>query len=247
MADASHESDRILQAARQSLAHNRAGGRRAVAIGRRSAELRRAHLKRKVARLVLALTGIVLAAMAAGLVLDGIGFTGVMLTFFALVAATFVFSSYPRLKVPERARLNSGSARALVGNTELWLEAQRPALPPPAVEIVDRLGLQLDALGLQLEGLDERQPQVAEVRRLVGEYLPEVVSAYTAIPRHLRGEDSAGRVPDRDIVASLDRISTEVDSVTRQLAEGQIDKLAIRTGFLGYRYGDGAVEGESPA
>ena len=225
--------------ARASLARNRAGGRRAGAIGQRSAELRRAHLKRKVRNLTIAITGILLVAMGAGLLLDGIGFTGVMLTFFALVAAVILLGVMPKLKVPERARLNSGSVRALVGNTELWLEAQRPALPPPAAALVDALGLQLDALGLQLEGLDEKQPQVAEVRKLVGEILPEVVSAYTAIPRHLRSEAIGGRVPDQDLTESLGRISAEIDGVTRQLAAGQIDKLAIRTTYLGYRYGEG--------
>ena len=237
-------SDRTLAEARAALVRNRAGGRRGPAIGRRSAELRKAHRLRKLRNLTVALVGIVLAAMAAGLVLDGIGFAGVMLTFFAMIVAAAVFTTFPRLKTPERARLNSGSARALVGNTELWLEAQRPALPAPAVQLVDQLGEQLDALGVQLEGLDEKQPQIAEVRKLVGEYLPDVVSTYTSIPRHLRAEPSAGRTPDEALTESLGRISAEIDSVTRQLAAGQIDKLAVRTQFLGYRYGSGP-EGET--
>jgi len=244
MPDPAHNSDRTLAQARSALVRNQAGGRRGSAIGQRSAELRKAHRKRKARNLIVALVAIVLAAMAAGLVVDGIGFAGVMLTFFAMVAATVVFTTFPRLKVPERARLNTGTARALVGNTELWLEAQRPALPAPAVELVDRLGVQLDALGLQLEGLDEKQPQVAEVRKLVGEYLPDVVSTYTSIPRHLRTEPSAGRSPDEALTESLGRISAEIDSVTRQLAAGQIDKLAVRTQYLGYRYGSGP-EGEA--
>lgn len=234
------DSERTLAQARASLQNQRAGGRRGAAIGQRSAELRREHRKRKVRNLVVAVVMILVAAMAAGLVIDGIGFAGIMLTALAVIVAGYVFSRYPQMKVPERAKLNSGPVRALVGNTELWLEAQRPALPAPAVQIVDRLGVQLDALGVQLEGLDEKQPQVAEVRRLVGEYLPEVVSTYTAIPRHLRTEPSGGRSPDEAVAESLGRISTEIDSVTRQLAAGQIDKLAVRTRFLDYKYGEGA-------
>lgn len=237
MAGEAREHGQILAAAGRSLAHQRAGGRRLQPIGQRSRELRRAHTKRKVARLVTALVAIVIAAMGAGLLLDGIGFTGIMLTLFTLIAASVLFTRYPRMKTPERARLNSGDARTMVGKTQLWLEAQRPALPAPAVQIVDNLGVQLDSLSLQLEGLDERQPQVAEVRRLVGEYLPEVVSTYTKIPRHLRGEASSGRIPDDDLAQSLGRISAEIDSVSRQIAEGQIDKLAIRTTYLGDRYG----------
>ncbi|MFA7586271.1 MAG: hypothetical protein WCY11_08775 [Novosphingobium sp.] len=230
--------------ARAALVRQRAGGRRGGAIGRRSAELRRAHLKRKVARMVTVVTAILVAAMAAGLLIDGIGFTGVMLTVLAVFAAVVLLARYPALKVPDRARLNTGNVRTLVGNTELWLEAQRPALPAPAVQVVDQIGLQLDALGVQLEGLDEKQAQVADVRKLVGEYLPEVVSTYTAIPRHLRGEPVAGTSPDAQLSESLGRISAEIDSVTRQIAQGQIDKLAIRTRYLDYKYGEDVAAGD---
>lgn len=242
MTSPAHDSDRTLTEARASLVRQQAGGRRTRSIGRRSAEIRRQHALRKAVRITTAVAAIIVAALAAGLILDGIGFTGVMLTFFAIVAAVVVFGSFPKLKVPERAALNRGSARALVGNTELWLETQRPALPAPAAQIVDRLGLQLDALGVQLEGLDEKQPAIAEVRKLVGEHLPGVVSAYTSIPRHLRAEPRAGGTPDEQLADSLGRISAEIDSVTRQLAEGQIDKLAIQTRYLDYRYGDGVEE-----
>jgi len=231
-------SDRTLAEAGASLARNRAGGRRLAPIGQRSAELRKRHWRRKVGRVTAAVVAILVAAMAAGLVLDGIGFTGVMLTFFAIVAATVLFSVFPAIKVPDRADLNRGDVRTMVGNTELWLERQRPALPAPAVQVVDRLGLQLDALGLQLQQQDESHPAVGEVRKLVGEILPEVVSTYTAIPAYLRAEPSAGRSPDQELVGSLEKISSEIDGVTRQLAAGAIDKLAIRTRYLDYKYGE---------
>jgi hypothetical protein len=228
--------------ARNSLVRQQAGGRRVQSIGRRSADIRRQHRLRKAARIAAAVGAIIVAAMVAGLILNGIGFAGVMLTLLAMVAAVVVFGSFPKFRVPERATLNRGSVRALVGNTELWLEAQRPALPAPAVQIVDRLGLQLDALGVQLEALDEKQPAIAEVRKLVGEHLPGVVSAYTAIPPHLRGEPRAGGTPDEQLADSLGKISAEIDSVTRQLADGQIDSLAVQTRFLDYKYGAGIEE-----
>lgn len=237
-----HNSDRTLAEARSSLNRQQAGGRRVQSIGRRSAEIRRKHMLRKTARIGAAVGAIFIAAMVAGLILDGIGFAGIMLTILAMIAAVLILGSFPKLKVPERAKLNQGSVRTLVGNTELWLEAQRPALPAPAVQVVDRLGLQLDALGVQLEALDEKQPAIAEVRKLVGEHLPSVVSAYTAIPRHLRAEQRAGGTPDQQLADSLAKISAEIDSVTRQLAEGQIDTLAIQTRYLDYKYGGGVEE-----
>jgi hypothetical protein len=233
------QSDRILAQARQSLANNRDFGGRRNSIGRRSAALKREHALRKLVRIGVATGAIVFAAMLAGLVIDGIGWSGIILTMLAIVAAVALFGSYPRMKVPTRASLSGGDVKSLVGRTEMWLEAQRPALPAPAAQLVDTIGLQLDALGMQLDGLPEATPAAMEVRKLVGEHLPELVASYRAIPRHLRGEERGGRTPDQQLTESLGKISAEIDSVTRQLASGAIDNLAIKTRYLDYKYGAG--------
>ncbi len=236
-------SERTLAEARASLNSQRAGGRR-NSIGRRSAALKREHRFRKILRVFMAVVAIWVAAIAAGLILDGIGWTGIIVSMLAIFAAVTIFGRYPRMKVPTRAALTGSDVKSLVGRTELWLESQRPALPAPAVQLVDQIGLQLDALGLQLDGLTDNAPAAIEVRKLVGDHLPELVSTYTSIPRHLRGEAQAGRTPDQQLTESLGKISTEIDSVTRQLASGAIDNLAIKTRYLDYKYGAGP-EGET--
>lgn len=241
MASPAQHSDRTLAAASQSLAHQRAGGRRVGSIGRRSAEIKRRHRLKKALNMLMATVAILVAAMIAGLVIDGIGVTGILLTGLAVLGALLLFASFPRLKVPSLSALNSGDVRRMVGNTEMWLEAQRPALPAPAVQLVDRIGVQLDALGLQLEKVDQKEPAVAQVRALVGEQLPGLVSTYTSIPAHLRSEQRAGRSPDDELTDSLGKISSEIDSITRQLADGQIDKLAVTTRYLDYKYGKSEV------
>lgn len=245
MPDSTHESDVIMAGARRSLAENRAGGyHRRASIGRGSADLKSRHLVGKIKRIALAVGGIVIAAMVAGMVIDGIGFAGVMVTLLAIVAAVFVFSAFPKMKVPKRAELNKGDTREMVGRTELWLEHQRPALPPPAAKIVDDLGVQLDALGLQLETVDQSHPAVRDVRQLVGEHLPEMIDSYRKVPAHLRSEKRAGATPDEQLADGLGRISREIDSVTRQLADGALDDLAVRHRYLDYRYGEGATKDE---
>ena len=240
------DSDRILREARQSLSLQRAGGRRR-SIGKRSAELKCRHAAGKLARMALAVIGILVAAMVAGLVIDGIGFTGIMATGLAILAALYLFGRYPRLETPALPALNSGDVRSMVGRTELWLEAQRPALPAPAVRIVDQLGLQLDQLGLRLEGIDPSQPAVREVRQLVGEHLPGMIDSYRRIPPHLRGEVRAGSTPDQQLTEALGKVSGEIDQITRQLAAGDLDNLAIKTRYLDYKYGEALVEPEKPA
>ena len=164
--------------------------------------------------------------------------------FVAIVAAITIFSQVPKVRTPQRADLTrTTDAGKLVARTELWLERQRPALPAPAVKLVDDIGVQLDALGLQLEHIDPAHPAAAETRKLVGEHLPETVDAFRRIPQNLRREQSAGSTPEDQLVESLGKIRSEIDRVTRQLAAGALDDLAVRTRYLEYRYGDGP-EGE---
>jgi hypothetical protein len=241
------ESDRILAEARSSLVNQRAGGRRVQPIGRRSAERRRLHALRKAVRIAIAVAAVAVVTIGVGLVLDGIGITGLFFAVLAAVAAVAIFSTWPRLEVPELGALNRGDVKTLVGNTELWLESRRPALPAPAVAIVDRIGGQLDVLGVQLEGLDNKRPEAVEIRKLIGENLPDIVSTYTRIPAHLRTERQGGSSPDEQLTESLSRISGEIDGITRDLASGEIDGLAVRTRYLGYKYGEGLEDRQAKA
>lgn len=242
--DLTRQSERLLSEGRALVRDNQTGGRhrRGGSIGRGSAQLRTRNLLRRAGFFGAALLAIVSAVTAAGIVLNGIGFTGVVIAFFAVIAAAVLFANFPKVKVPKRADLTkTQDATKLVARTELWLEAQRPALPPPAVRVVEDLGVQLDALGKQLHHVEANHPAAAETRKLVGELLPETVEAYARIPAHLRREARSGSTPDEQVTESLTKISREIDQVTRQLAEGSLDDLAIRTRYLDYRYGDGAV------
>lgn len=248
MNDLTRQSDRVLEEARRVRDDNRAGGRhrRSGSIGQRSAEIKSSHFMRKILRIALALFVVLVAASVAGIILDGIGFAGVMASLLAMVVAVGVLTKYPKMKVPKRADLTKGDVCTMVGRTEIWLEHQRPALPAPAVQVVEDMGVQLDALGLQLEAIDPAHPAAQEVRKLVGDVLPETIDAYRRIPAAMRAEKRAGATPDEQLTESLTRISREIDHVTRQLAEGSLDDLAIKTRYLEYRYGDNDQTSKEP-
>ena len=137
--DLTKDSDRLLADGRSLLQDNRAGGRhrRTASIGRGSAEVKQRNLMTRIKLIGGSLLAIVLAASVLGIALNGIGFTGIMIAFLAVVACTFLFSNFPKVRVPKFDDLNTGDVRHLVSRTELWLEHQRPALPPPAVTLVD--------------------------------------------------------------------------------------------------------------
>ena len=191
-----------------------------------------------------AIAAIFVSASLAGIILDGIGFTGVMMTALAVMAAAYVFSNYPKQKQVKRTELKQGSPKEMVANTEQWLEQQLPALPAPAVQVVAQLGTQLDALAVQLETVDAAHPAMNDVRELVGEYIPETIDNYRKIPEHLRTEKHTGKSADERLTDSLTKVSSEIDRVTRQLAEGAMDDLAIKDRYLEYRFGCGEALSE---
>ena len=243
MGDLTRTSDRIMQDARAVRDDNRAGGRHrrggGKSIGQHSAAAKRSLWVKRGRNIAIALFAIWVATGVLGVILNGIGFAGVMTLIVATIVAVAVFANFPKMKTPKRADLNKGDVAQMVTRTELWLEAQRPALPAPAARIVDDMGVQLDALGLQLEGLDQNHPKAREVRSLVGEQLPEMIDSYRRIPANLRAEKRSGETPDQQLTDSLGKISGEIDSITRQLAEGSLDDLAIRHRFLDYKFGSG--------
>lgn len=239
MADSTQQSDQIMSAASRSLQVQREGGthRAAASIGQGSAAAKRKNWIKRAQYFAGAVITILVTAGIAGVVLEGIGTIGVMMVALAFMAAAYVFANYPKVKVPKRAELKQGDPQTMVARTEIWLEAQRPALPPPAANLVDQIGVQLDALGLQLETVDAGHPSVAEVRELVGEYIPETIDNYRKIPGHLREEKHVGKTADQRLTDSLGKLSGEIDRVTRRLAEGALDDLAIKDRYLEYRYG----------
>ncbi len=243
MGDLTRDSDRILGDGRALLRDNRDGGRhrRQPSIGEGSARIKRSNLRTRIRNVLLAISAIWLATGVLGAILNGIGILGVLALIVSTVVAVAVFGNYPRLKTPTRSDIaRGGDVKQLVGRTELWLEAQRPALPAPAVTLVDQLGVQLDGLGYQLEGIDQNHPKAREIRSLVGEQLPEMIDSYRRIPPQMRKEARGGETPDDQLTKSLKTISGEIDSITRQLAEGSLDDLAIKHRYLDYKFGGGA-------
>ena len=231
------QSDEILTSASRSLRTIRMG----PPIGMKSRALRRAHLYGKIARAAMAVGVLLVGAGIVGAIIDGIGFWGVMVTGILGAAAAYLLMRYPDMPMPTTESLRQTDLGTLAGKTEIWLEAQRPMLPAPAISIVQDIGVRLDQLAPQLQTLDENNPASREVRKLVGEHLPELINGYKRIPESLRRQDNAGKTPEQQLIDGLTRIDREIETMTGQIARGELDKLATRERFLEIRY-DGAGE-----
>lgn len=247
MEDSTRQSSEIMQAASTSLQVQREGGthRPGDSIGKGSAGLKWKHRLKKIRNVAIGVGALWIGASVIGTIIGGLGFGGVMAVGIATIATLFLLGKFPKMKVPKRADImKGGDIKALVARTELWLEHQRDILPKSALSLIDKIGAQLDTLGSQLEGFDQNHPTAREIRKLVGEHLPEMVDSYRKIPVNLRSEVRAGSAsPDQHLTNSLSKISEEIDSITRQLAEGNLDNLAIKDRYLDYKYGAGP-EGE---
>jgi hypothetical protein len=235
MTSPASQSDEILTSARRSLKRVQMG----PPIGMKSRALRRAHFFGKVARAAVAVGALLIGAGIVGAILDGIGFWGVMITGVLGAAAAYVLMRYPEMPMPTMETLRQTDLGTLAGKTEIWLEAQRPMLPAPAMPIVQNIGLRLDALAPQLQTLGENDPASREVRKLVGEHLPELINGYKKIPEPLRRQDNGGKTPEQQLVDGLTRIDREIETMTGQIARGDLDKLATRERFLEIRYDGG--------
>ncbi|MFN4097950.1 MAG: terminase gpA endonuclease subunit, partial [Sphingomonas sp.] len=122
---------------------------------------------------------------------------------------------------------------------ETWTHASGAAMP-----LVDTIGMKLDVLAGQLKTLNEAEPAAAEVRKLVGEQLPELIKGYQRVPDNLRGVDRFGQSPDKQLVDGLALIDQEISQMSAQLAQGDLDALATRGRYLQIRYrGDDEVSG----
>lgn len=206
-------------------------------IAARGRRRRWAVLVRRVKRAMLAIIGIMVAAVVAGIVLPGgIGMGGFLLTMLAMMIVGLTILLWPAESETTPAALVQTDLKQLPQRTEEWLEKQRPALPAPAIRLVDTIGTRLDALAPQLATLDPGVPVAAELRKLMAEELPELVAGYQRVPANLRRDESRGISPDRQLVEGLTVVESELARMGEQLARGDLDRLATQNRYLELKY-----------
>ena len=178
---------------------------------------------------------ILIGSMVAGFFIP-LGTTGVMIALGLIVAALLLIVLLPSEPRVRTQALASVPLPALPLQTEIWLDNQRKALPAPAVTLADSIGVKLETLAPQLERLSEQEPAAQEIRKLLSDHLPELVTGYESIPASLRREERNGRVPEQQLVEGLTVIDGELARISETLASGDIDKLAVQNRFLELKY-----------
>lgn len=225
-------SDRVLADAEAVL---RRHSERGQSLSARARQRRNAGLMRKVKYAFWAVLAVLLGSLVAGFVLP-LGTTGVMIALGVMIAALLLIALLPTETKVKSEALAQTPLTALPLQTEIWLENQRKALPAPAITLVDSIGIKLETLAPQLERLDPQDPAAQDVRRLLSDHLPELVTGYQSIPQPMRREQRNGRVPEQQLIDGLGVIDAEIARMSEQLASGDLNKLATQNRFLELKY-----------
>ena len=233
-------SDRVLADAEAVL---RRHSDRGQSLSMRARQRRNAGLLRKVKYAFWAILAVILGSAVAGFVLP-LGTTGVMIALGVLIAALLLIALMPTESRVRTEKLAETPLTALPLQTEIWLENQRKALPAPAITLVDSIGVKLETLAPQLERLNPQDPAAQDVRRLLADHLPELVTGYQSIPQSLRREERNGRVPEQQLIDGLGVIDAEIARMSEQLASGDLDKLATQNRFLELKYQEAKALGQ---
>lgn len=214
-------------------------------LAHRARQRRRAFFLKKIGRAIIAGGAILVASVLFGLFVGPLGSTGFLAVLGLFVAAALALLIFPQYPEASTETLVNTDLKYLPAQTEVWLSAQRKALPAPAANLLDQIGMKLETLGPQLQTLDPREPIAHDVRKVLTEHLPDLVGGYTRVPEPLRRErQSSGQTPDEQLADGLKLIDEEIGELTRNIASGDLDKLATQGKFLELKYRDPDGVGE---
>lgn len=234
-------SDEVL--ARAEAALQRHGGRSRM---QQRALSRMIHAGRVKAKRVAWLTiGFLVGVPLFATLITPIGIGGFLLSIMAYIGLALASLLIPATRAVPASDLPSAPLASLPLSTEAWLSSQRRALPPPAQRLADQIGLKLEQIAPQLETLAEKEPAALEVRRLIADELPELVTGYLRVPAHLRREGLNGMSPDRQLIEGLGVVESELQRMSEQLASGDLHKLATQGRYLELKY-QGEIESRQP-
>lgn len=198
---------------------------------------------RRAQRFAIMLVGGILALfIAAGVfsaIIAPLGFYGVMMVALGALAVFVLSGLFSREASINPHSMAQAALPDLAERTNRWLDQQRPALPAPARSLADSLGDRIAALAPTLERLDDKGPEAVEIRRLVSEELPELLANYQRVPKAMRTVDRNGRVAESELIDGMRLLDREIDSISRNLAASDMDRLASNKRYLELRYEGG--------
>ena len=195
-------------------------------------------LKRRAARVGVALLLISMATILVGLVMP-IGMFGFLgaLGLAAGAAAVLAFTpSGPKSLAAPATDLPNGE---MVQRFDSYLYRSRPLLPQPAQAELDKISSALPVLKQTLERIETLDPNAQDARRLMSLHLPGLVDRYLHVPKAYRGDyDAEGKSIDDRLVEGLAAGRQALAEISETLAKQDMMAFETQGRFIQSRYGD---------
>jgi hypothetical protein len=224
-----HELDRI---SRLAVAREEAGTAAPVRRGSTA-------WAKRLATAAIAIALVMAATIVLGVIVDGIGLGGFMLSLLAMAAAGLYFL-LPRRERPIVDYREDMTNQAVVQRLDTLLGRKRAALPAPAAARIDAISRQLPLLESRLAETETLDPLAQDARRLMGKHLPELIERYERVPPAYRAErDAEGLTVDQRLVQGLDAAGQALDELGRKLAHEDLAAFETQGRFIESRYKDG--------
>jgi hypothetical protein len=200
---------------------------------------------RRAATAAVAVGLVVAATVAAGIVMNGIGIGGFLLSLIVM-AAVALFFLVPRREKPIVDYKEDMPNQAVVQRLDSLLVRKRAALPALAGRRIDAIGQQLPLLESRLAETPLLDPLAQDARRLMGRHLPELIERYERVPAAYRAErDGEGLTVDERLIQGLDAAKAALDDLGRKLAHEDLTAFETQGRFIESRYKeDGGLTGE---
>lgn len=188
---------------------------------------------------------VMVATTVIGVILNGIGLGGFVLSLVAMAAAALYFL-VPRREKPIVDYKDDMPNQAVVQRLDSLLVRKRAALPAPAARRIDAISQQLPLLESRLGQTEMLDPLAQDARRLMGKHLPELIERYERVPAAYRNErDGDGLTVDERLVQGLDAARTALDDLGRKLAHEDLAAFETQGRFIETRYKeDEGLKGE---
>jgi hypothetical protein len=232
--------DRTLYAAEDYM-RRQLGSSAARAASSRKLKRGAAEAFRRMRRAAFVFAALLLALVVADAAALSIGFFTWLLALFAIFIISVLTLTMPTRagrRVPVVASQEAVAKvplPTLAERCEQWLLDRCDELPRAALPSADLILGRLQRLQPALADLREGEPLTAEVRRLVGGHLPNLVDSYLALPPESRipGSDN-----ERRIAESLEMVAGELTRLCGEIDGCRESSFAVEHRFIESRYGE---------
>jgi hypothetical protein len=205
---------------------------------RRERERLNSDLKRRAARVGVALLAISVATIVIGLItpIGMFGFLGALgLAVGAAAVLTFSPSGPKSLAAPATDLPNG----EMVQRFDSYLYRSRPMLPAPAQAELDKISGALPALRQTIARIDNLDPNAQDARRLMSLHLPGLIDRYLHVPKAYRTDyDAEGKSVDDRLVEGLAAGRQALAEISESLAKQDLMAFETQGRFIQSRYGE---------